>query len=103
MNKGKIKQIIGSVLDIEFERGDLPEIYNALEIEATVSGKKETLIAEVQTHIGGNTVRAIALSSTDGLIRGQAVTNTGKPISVPVGEVTLGRIFNVLGKRNNFV
>ncbi|EMN48391.1 ATP synthase F1, beta subunit [Leptospira interrogans str. L1207] len=98
MNKGKIKQIIGSVLDIEFENGELPEIYNALEIETNVSGKKETIIAEVQTHIGGKAVRAIALSSTDGLIRGQEVSNTGKPISVPVGDATLGRIFNVLGK-----
>lgn len=98
MNKGKIKQIIGSVLDIEFENGELPEIYNALEIETNVSGKKETIIAEVQTHIGGKAVRAIALSSTDGLIRGQKVSNTGKPISVPVGDATLGRIFNVLGK-----
>lgn len=86
MNKGKIKQIIGSVLDIEFENGELPEIYNALEIETNVSGKKETIIAEVQTHIGGKAVRAIALSSTDGLIRGQEVSNTGKPISVQIGR-----------------
>ncbi|TGM12353.1 F0F1 ATP synthase subunit beta [Leptospira selangorensis] len=98
MSKGKVKQIIGSVLDIEFESGHLPEIFNALEIDAVVEGKKEKIIAEVQQHIGGSAVRAIALSSTDGLVRGQEVSDTGAPISVPVGEVTLGRIFNVLGE-----
>ncbi|TGK00094.1 F0F1 ATP synthase subunit beta [Leptospira langatensis] len=97
MSKGKVKQIIGSVLDIEFESGHLPEIFNALEIEAIVEGKKEKIVAEVQQHIGGSAVRAIALSSTDGLVRGQEVSDTGSPISVPVGDVTLGRIFNVLG------
>ncbi|TGK04853.1 F0F1 ATP synthase subunit beta [Leptospira semungkisensis] len=97
MSKGKVKQIIGSVLDIEFESGNLPEIFNALEIEAIVEGKKEKIVAEVQQHIGGSAVRAIALSSTDGLVRGQEVSDTGSPISVPVGDVTLGRIFNVLG------
>ncbi|TGN03970.1 F0F1 ATP synthase subunit beta [Leptospira dzoumogneensis] len=97
MSKGKVKQIIGSVLDIEFESGHLPEIFNALEIDAVVDGKKEKIIAEVQQHIGGSAVRAIALSSTDGLVRGQDVSDTGAPISVPVGDVTLGRIFNVLG------
>lgn len=97
MSKGKVKQIIGSVLDIEFESGHLPEIFNALEIDAVVEGKKEKIIAEVQQHIGGSAVRAIALSSTDGLVRGQEVADTGAPISVPVGDVTLGRIFNVLG------
>ncbi|MEI1278677.1 F0F1 ATP synthase subunit beta [Leptospira venezuelensis] len=98
MSKGKVKQIIGSVLDIEFESGHLPEIFNALEIDAVVEGKKEKIIAEVQQHIGGSAVRAIALSSTDGLVRGQDVSDTGAPISVPVGDVTLGRIFNVLGE-----
>ncbi|EQA38535.1 ATP synthase F1, beta subunit [Leptospira inadai serovar Lyme str. 10] len=98
MSKGKIKQIIGSVLDIEFESGHLPEIFNALEIQSSGGGKKEKIVAEVQQHIGGATVRAIALSSTDGLIRGQEVIDTGTSISVPVGEVTLGRIFNVLGE-----
>ncbi|EIE00861.1 F0F1 ATP synthase subunit beta [Leptospira licerasiae] len=98
MSKGKVKQIIGSVLDIEFESGHLPEIFNALEIDAVVEGKKEKIIAEVQQHIGGSAVRAIALSSTDGLVRGQEVSDTGAPISVPVGDATLGRIFNVLGE-----
>lgn len=98
MNKGKIKQIIGSVLDVSFEGGKLPEIYNALEINANIGGKPTKIIAEVQMHVGGNTVRAIALSSTDGLVRGLEVIDTGSPIMVPVGQTTLGRIFNVLGE-----
>lgn len=98
MNKGKIKQIIGSVLDVSFEGGKLPEIYNALEINTTIDGKPTKIISEVQMHIGGNTVRAIALSSTDGLVRGLEVLDTEAPISVPVGEKILGRIFNVLGE-----
>jgi F-type H+-transporting ATPase subunit beta len=98
MNKGKIKQIIGSVLDVSFEGGKLPEIYNALEITASIAGKPTKIIAEVQMHIGGNGVRAIALSSTDGLVRGLEVVDTEAPISVPVGDKTLGRIFNVLGE-----
>ncbi|MBP7280052.1 MAG: F0F1 ATP synthase subunit beta [Leptospiraceae bacterium] len=98
VNVGKIKQIIGSVLDISFENGHLPEIFNALEIFVEKNGVKERIVAEVQQHLGDNTVRAIALSSTDGMVRGLAVTDTGASISVPVGEVTLGRIFNVLGE-----
>lgn len=97
-NVGKIKQVIGSVLDITFENGHLPEIFNALEINVDKNGVKERVIAEVQQHLGDNTVRAIALSSTDGMVRGLAVKDTGASISVPVGEVTLGRIFNVLGE-----
>ncbi|MCG9876611.1 MAG: F0F1 ATP synthase subunit beta [Leptospiraceae bacterium] len=98
MNKGKINQIIGSVLDVSFEGGKLPEIFNALEINTTIEGKPTRIISEVQMHIGGNVVRAIALSSTDGLVRGLEVVDTGAPISVPVGDKTLGRIFNVLGE-----
>ncbi|TGM55062.1 F0F1 ATP synthase subunit beta [Leptospira biflexa] len=98
MNKGKIKQIIGSVMDISFESGNMPEIYNAVEIQTKVNGKDVTITAEVQQHIGDNTVRAISLQSTDGLKRGLEVTDTGIPISVPVGTKTLGRIFNVLGE-----
>ncbi|MBU43772.1 MAG: F0F1 ATP synthase subunit beta [Spirochaetaceae bacterium] len=96
-NKGKIVQVIGSVIDIEFPTGKIPEIYNALEMSVEVEGKQEKLVGEVQQHLGGNQVRAVALASTDGLVRGQEVTDTGAPISVPVGEPTLGRIFNVLG------
>lgn len=98
MNKGKIKQIIGSVMDISFESGNMPEIYNAVEIQSKVNGKDVTITAEVQQHIGDNTVRAISLQSTDGLKRGLEVIDTGAPISVPVGTKTLGRIFNVLGE-----
>ncbi|MBK8398212.1 MAG: F0F1 ATP synthase subunit beta [Leptospiraceae bacterium] len=98
VNVGKIKQIIGSVLDITFENGQLPEIFNALEIDLVKNGVSEKVVAEVQQHLGDNTVRAIALSSTDGMIRGLAVKDTGASISVPVGDVTLGRIFNVLGE-----
>jgi F-type H+-transporting ATPase subunit beta len=97
-NVGKIKQIIGSVLDITFENGHLPEIFNALEIDLEKNGVKEKVVAEVQQHLGDNTIRAIALSSTDGMVRGLAVKDTGASISVPVGDVTLGRIFNVLGE-----
>ncbi|WP_411821750.1 F0F1 ATP synthase subunit beta [Leptospira sp. 'Mane'] len=98
MNKGKIKQIIGSVLDISFETGNIPEIFNAVEIRTKVNGNDVKITAEVQQHIGDNTVRAISLQSTDGLKRGLEVTDTGSPISVPVGTKTLGRIFNVLGE-----
>jgi F-type H+-transporting ATPase subunit beta len=89
---GRISQIIGPVVDVAFD-GELPEIYNALE----VINSGERLVLEVQQQLPGNIVRAIAMSSTDGLQRGTEVKNTGKPISVPVGNGTLGRMFNVLG------
>ncbi len=92
-NKGKITQIISAVVDVEFEDGKLPAIYNAL--ECSNNGKK--LILEVSLHIGEKSIRAIAMDSTDGLTRGCEVLDTGKPISVPVGEKTLGRIMNVVG------
>ncbi len=96
---GKILQVIGSVLDVSFAGGKLPDIYNALEVERVdFEGKKETITLEVQQHMGGSVVRCVALSSTDGLMRGQDVADTGSAISVPVGEPTLGRIFNVLGE-----
>ena len=93
MNKGKLVEIIGPVIDVKFEE-KLPDIFNALEIYNT-DGKK--IVAEVQSHLGNNTVRAIAMSSTDGLKRGMEVIDTDGPIKVPVGKETLGRIFNVLG------
>jgi len=97
-NEGIISQVIGPVLDVEFSPGCLPDIYTALEIKDKNSvGENIFLVAEVQQLLGGNKVRAVAMSSTDGLARGMKVFNTGKPISVPVGEQTLGRIFNVLG------
>jgi F-type H+-transporting ATPase subunit beta len=92
--KGSVTQIIGAVVDCEFE-SELPAIYNALET-TLANGKKLTL--EVQQHLGSRRVRAVAMSSTDGLTRGTEVTDTGSAITVPVGEATLGRLFNVLGK-----
>jgi len=93
MNKGKVKQIIGAVVDVEFPE-ILPEIYNALEVEI----KNEKLILEVQQHLGSNLVRTVAMGSTDGLKRGAEVIDTNAPISVPVGKETLGRMFNILGE-----
>jgi F-type H+-transporting ATPase subunit beta len=90
---GIIKKIIGPVVDVTFEN-DVPDVYSAL----TVDNNGKTIVLEVEQHIGDNTVRAVAMDSTDGLSRGMEVTNSGAPISVPVGGVTLGRMFNVLGK-----
>src|SRR2546423_2972186 len=98
MNKGNIVQVIGPVVDVEFpEQKELPKIYNALEIEYEVSGNPTKLTLEVQQHLGENWVRSIAMSSTEGLKRGMPVSDTGAPISVPVGEGVLGRLFNVTG------
>jgi F-type H+/Na+-transporting ATPase subunit beta len=97
-NVGKIVQIIGPVLDVEFDAESLPEIYNALEITATTpDGARVRVVAEVQQHVGRNQVRAVAMSATDSLVRGMDVLDTGSAISVPVGETPLGRILNVLG------
>lgn len=95
-NQGKIVQIIGPVVDVQFSE-KVPEIYQALEIDLTVEGKSSKLVLEVQQHLGEGLVRAIAMSSTEGLVRGASVKDTGAPISVPVGEGVLGRIFNVTG------
>ena len=94
MATGKVIQITGPVIDVEFPPGDLPGIYNALEIKRPDG---DTLVVEVQQHLGNNWVRAVAMSTTDGLARGLDVVDTGAPITVPVGEVTLGRVFDVLG------
>ena len=91
---GFISQIIGPVLDIEFPNGELPKVYNAL----IISGDEESVTCEVQQLLGNNKVRAVSMTSTDGLKRGASVLDTGAPISVPVGTKTLGRIFNVLGE-----
>ena len=96
MNKGKIVQIIGPVVDIEFA-GALPSIYNALTVEFAVQGVATKLTLEVQQHLGDNWVRSVAMSSTEGLKRGLEVTDTGKAISMPVGEGVMGRVFNVTG------
>ena len=96
---GKIVQVIGPVIDVEFEEDDLPEIYNALVLDETVGEDIHIeLTAEVAQHLGRNQVRAIAMASTDGVVRGMPVKNTGAPISVPVGMNTLGRVFNLLGE-----
>src|SRR3982750_1766883 len=98
MNTGKIVQVIGPVVDVEFpdEKG-LPRIYNALEIQYEVNGNPTKLTLEVQQHLGESWVRSIAMSSTEGLKRGMSVADTGAPISVPVGDAVLGRLFNVTG------
>ena len=93
-NIGKITQIIGAVLDIKFTEGKLPAIYEAINITRT---NGENLVVEVAQHLGDETVRWIAMGPTDGLVRGMDAAATGAPISVPVGEATLGRIFNVTG------
>ena len=91
--KGVVAQVMGPVVDVRFEDGELPAIYNAL----TIPIGEKTLTVEVAQHVGDNTARCIAMASTDGLKRGTPVTDTGSAISVPVGNETLGRIFNVLG------
>src|SRR5919198_5777222 len=94
-NIGKVVQVIGPVLDVEFEAEHLPELYNALLLDQRANGDRVRLVAEVEQHIGRNQVRAVAMSSTDGVQRGMEVVNTGKPITVPVGKPALGRILNV--------
>ena len=95
---GQVTQIIGPVIDVEFPEGNLPEIYDALTIEYENNGQPVKLTTEVQQLLGENRVRSVAMSSTDGIKRGMAVTNTQQPIKVPVGKATLGRILNVLGE-----
>src|SRR3989304_7774288 len=94
MAKGKIAQVIGTVVDVEFPPDELPGLYSAVGI--TVDGKK--IVLEVQQHIGNNWVRCLALAPTDGLMRGMEALDTGAPIKVPVGQGTLGRLFNVFGE-----
>ncbi|MBQ2184576.1 MAG: F0F1 ATP synthase subunit beta, partial [Lachnospiraceae bacterium] len=94
-NIGKITQIIGAVLDIKFSKGGLPQINEAIRIKKNDGGE---LTVEVAQHLGDDTVRCIAMGPTDGLVRGMEAVATDSPISVPVGENTLGRIFNVLGQ-----
>jgi F-type H+-transporting ATPase subunit beta len=98
-NTGTLVQIIGAVVDADFSQAEtLPALLNALEVDYEVDGKRKTLVLEVQQHIGDGWVRAVAMSSTDGLRRGMRVRDTGHPIEVPVGQCVLGRIFNVLGE-----
>ena len=94
---GRITKVAGPVVDVEFPREGLPEILHSLEIEFDVEGEHKTVVAEVAQHLGRNRVRAVAMAPTDGLVRGSPVRNTGAPISVPVGDQTLGHIFNMWG------
>nr|WP_289039183.1 F0F1 ATP synthase subunit beta [uncultured Allobacillus sp.] len=96
MSKGHITQVMGPVVDVKFDSGELPQIYNALRVPGT--DLRDELVLEVALHLGDDTVRTVAMSSTDGLVRGLEVEDTKAPISVPVGEATLGRVFNVLGE-----
>src|ERR1700746_1398634 len=99
MNKGNIVQVIGPVVDVEFpDEKSMPRIYNALEIEYEVNGNPTTLTLEVPQHLGAKWVRSVAMSSPEGLKRGMSVNDTGAPISVPVGEGVLGRVFNITGE-----
>jgi F-type H+-transporting ATPase subunit beta len=100
---GKVIQVIGPVIDVEFEGGHLPAIYNAVQIVATLqTGEKIDIIAEVEQHLGEGRVRTVAMKPTDGLQRGMDVTDTGAPITMPVGPATLGRVLNVLGEPVDF-
>ena len=104
MNIGKVLQVIGPVVDVEFPPGQLPDIYNAILIRSQDQDTEDAkaaninLVLEAAQHLGNNTVRCVAMSSTDGLIRGMKAVDTGNPITVPVGEETLGRLFNVVGE-----
>jgi len=99
MNEGKVVQVIGPVVDVVFEDGDLPHILDALTLtNPTINDEEDNLVIEVAQHLGGNTVRCIAMDVTDGLVRGMGVKSMGSPIMVPVGEAGLGRILNVVGR-----
>ena len=97
-NIGRITQVIGSTFDAEFSEDQLPPIYNAVRITSDTKGVKIDLTGEIQQHLGGGRVRCVALGSTEGLMRGLDCVDTGKPVTVPVGQQTLGRVFNVLGQ-----
>ncbi|MDT8274160.1 MAG: F0F1 ATP synthase subunit beta, partial [Desulfomonilia bacterium] len=98
MHNGRVSQVIGAVVDVEFPQGDLPDIYNALFVtNPFISDQEDNLVLEVAQHLGNRTVRTIAMDSTDGLVRGMPAKDTGAPITVPVGDAVLGRIMNVVG------
>src|SRR5262245_410176 len=96
MNKGKIVQVVGAVVDVEFQNG-IPAVHNALTVELEVEKRRLQLTLEVQQQLGDQCVRTVAMSSTEGLERGLEVADTGKPISMPVGEAVMGRVFDVTG------
>ena len=95
---GRVARVIGPVVDIEFPADSMPAIFNALHVDVTLSGEKRMLTLEVAQHIGDNLVRAISMQPTDGMVRGASVSDTGSAISVPVGDVTKGHVFNTLGE-----
>jgi len=97
-SEGIVSQVIGSTFDAHFPEDDLPDIYNAVEVMLNLDGQQVELVGEVQKHLGGGQVRAVALGSTDGMARGMKVRDTGGSVKVPVGEAVLGRVFNLLGK-----
>src|SRR4028119_2247179 len=94
---GRVARVIGPVIDVEFPTDDMPEIYNALKVTTNIAGTEETLTLEVAQHIGDRMVRPISMRPTDGVVRGTQVIDTGEAISVPVGDVTLGHVFNATG------
>jgi len=96
-NKGIIRQVIGPVVDVAFDEKNMPEIYQALRVSYEVDGEPQSVVLEVQQHLGEGMVRAVAMSSTEGLVRGLEAVDTGDAITVPVGRGVLGRIFNVTG------
>src|ERR1700675_704811 len=102
MSQGKIVQVIGPVVDVEFSPGQLPAIYNALEVQGIenqdVFAYSQRLVLEVAQHLGESQVRTVAMAATEGLTRGMLVNDTGGPISIPVGRETLGRILNIIGE-----
>jgi len=95
---GRVSRVTGPVVDVEFSAEQMPDIYNALHVDVTLGDETKTLTLEVALHVGDNVVRAISMQQTDGLVRGAAVTDTGSSISVPVGDITKGHVFNVLGE-----
>src|SRR3954466_14498454 len=97
-NVGRIARVIGPVVDVEFPVDSMPDIYNKLETSVALGGETRTLSLEVSQHIGDGMVRAISLQPTDGLVRGATVTDTGSPLTGPVGDATLGHVFNTLGE-----
>src|SRR5215813_10726225 len=95
---GRVVRVIGPVVDAEFPRDAMPDSFNALHVDVELSGRTRTRTLEVAQHLGDNMVRAISMQPTDGLVRGAEVTDTGASISVPVGDVTKGHVFNALGE-----
>ena len=94
---GRIARVIGPVVDVEFPVDAMPDIYSALKVEVTLGGETNDITLEVAQHIGDGVVRAVSMRPTDGMVRGATVRDTGGPISVPVGDVTLGHVFNATG------